>query len=44
MGCERYGTIPMLLCKVRVVGARINRKEVVVGARKNRSEKLKEDR
>ena len=33
----------MVLCKVRLVGAWIKRKEVVVGARRIRSEKLRED-
>ena len=34
----------MVLCKVRLVGAWIKRREVVVEARKSRSEKLMEDR
>ena len=33
----------MVLCKVRLVGAWIKRREVVVGARRIRSEKLRED-
>ena len=32
------------MCKVRLVGAWIMRREVVVGARRIRSEKLREDR
>ena len=31
-----------VLCKVRLVGARIKRREVVVGARRIRCEKLRE--
>ena len=34
----------VILCKVRLVGAWIKRREVVVGARRIRSEKLREDR
>ena len=33
----------VVLCKVRLVGAWIKRREVVVGARRIRSEKLRED-
>ena len=32
----------VLLCKIRLVGAWIKRREVVVGARRIRSEKLRE--
>ena len=32
----------VVLCKVRLVGARINRREVVVGSRRIRSKKLRE--
>ena len=35
---DHYG----VLCKVRLVGARIKRREMVVGARRIRSEKLRE--
>ena len=34
----------VILCKVRLVGAWIKRREVVAGARRIRSEKLREDR
>ena len=34
----------MVLCKVRLVGAWIKKREVVVEARRIRSEKLREDR
>ena len=34
----------VVLCKVRLVGAWIKRREVEVGARSIRSEKLREDR
>ena len=34
----------MVLCKVRLVGAWIKRREVMVGARRIKSEKLREDR
>ena len=34
----------VVLCKIRLVGTWIKRREVVVGARRIRSEKLREDR